>query len=74
MFLLISAFSDENCELYKYYIESEGKPELNTHRDGLSTKSYYFDIPISSQAGKNITCISEPVYDNLKNIIFDICK
>lgn len=73
-FLLISAFSDDNCELYKYYIENSILPELNTHREGLSTKTYCFNIPIYSQTNKVITCISEPVYDNLKKIISDICQ
>jgi len=73
-FLLISAFSDDNCELYKYYIEHSRTEELNTRRAGLFTKTYCFDIPIHSASDKKITCISEPVYDNLKKIIFDICQ
>lgn len=72
-FLLVSAFSDRNCEQYKYYIEKSDKPELNVNRPGLATKTYYFDIPIQSHAGHEITCISEPVYDKLKTIISNIC-
>jgi len=73
-FLLISAFSDDNCELYKYYIENALSPELNTLRAGLSTKTYCFDIPISSQTDKSIICISEPVYDKLKTLISNKCR
>ncbi len=72
-FILISAFSDKNCEQYKYYIEKSVKPELNVNRPGLATKTYHFDVPIQSHAGHEITCISEPVYDNLKTIISNIC-
>lgn len=72
-FILISAFSDENCEQYKYYIEKSDKPELNVIRPGLATKTYHFDVPIQSHAGHEITCISEPVYDKLKTIISNIC-
>jgi|GEM_PF-1904893 len=75
-FIIVSAFSDDNCNVYKYYIE-EGKkvhPEYNCKREEISTIPYWFEFPILNNAEKKLTCIAEPSYEKLKAIILEKCK
>ena len=74
-FYLISAFSDEkSIETQRYFIDESSKENYNTKRKDIFTVPYYFSVPIPSQKGKKIVCISEPEFSNLKAIIAEICQ
>jgi len=75
-FLIVSAFSDDNCNVYKYYIEQGKKdhPNINSKRDEINTIPYWFELPILNNAEKKLTCIAEPSFEKLKAIILDKCK
>jgi len=75
-FIIVSAFSDDNCNVYKYYIEQGKKdhPGYNCNRDEIYTIPYWFEFPIANNAEKKLTCIAEPSYEKLKAIILEKCK
>ena len=70
-YIIISGFSDKNVDAYQHFIGE--KDNYNKMREGFSTLPYHFSIPISTIKGKNLTCIAEPEYDKLKEIITEIC-
>ncbi|WP_036676346.1 hypothetical protein [Pedobacter sp. R20-19] len=74
-FYLISAFSDKTCQRKKYFIDqSPTDGGYNTRRDNLSTIPYNFQVPIPQFANRQLNCISEPNFENLKNLIEVICQ
>jgi len=74
-FMIIGAFSDESCNKYKFYIERDKTKhdKYNENRENLSIIPYWFDIPISN-SNKILTCIAEPSFEKLKDIILEKCK
>jgi len=76
-FVLVGGYSDSNVGEYQYFItnnEDKGGVIYNTTRENLSSKPYYFTVPIPDKEGKQITCIAEPEYNNLQNLILSICQ
>jgi len=74
-FFIVSAYSDDDCSTYKHYIE-KGKIDHNQHnqrRGSYNTIPYWFEFPITKYTDKTLTCIAEPSYNKLKEIIKDIC-
>jgi len=72
-FVLIAAYSDETCESYKYFIDKSTKKSNNILRDGLNTKTFNFDVPLAEFKDLNMTCIAEPVFEELKKEIKNLC-
>lgn len=75
-FILLGAYSDLNVKDYQFFInEYVDKKEsgYNTVRENLNCIPYYFTVPIPDQKGIRITCIAEPEYDKLKNLVLEIC-
>lgn len=73
-FVLIGAYSDSNCEDYKFFIDQKPKVDYNKKRKGLNTTPYDFYVPLPKYPGMNLRCIAEPEYDKLKKIIESICQ
>ncbi|MHB1179578.1 MAG: hypothetical protein ACYCZO_14765, partial [Daejeonella sp.] len=75
-YVLVGGYSDNNVADYQYFItNNENKDGViyNTQRANLSTKPYYFTVPVPDKEGKQITCIAEPEYNNLQNLILSLC-
>lgn len=75
-YVLVGGYSDSNVADYQYFItNNENKDGViyNTQRANLSTKPYYFTVPVPDKEGKQITCIAEPEYNNLQNLILSLC-
>lgn len=76
-FILLGGYSDPNVTEYQYFIdESADKLAIgyNTTRENLQCKPYYFFVPIPDREGKKITCIAEPEYNKLENLVKEICQ
>lgn len=75
-FILLGAYSDSNVKDLQYFINAakeETKKGYNLKRENLITYPYHFKVPIPDIKGKEITCIAEPEYDKLTNLILEIC-
>lgn len=77
-YVLVSGYSDKNVDDYQYFItntynEIKDGVIYNTQRPTLNTKPYYFTVPVPDQQGKQITCIAEPEYNNLQNLVLSLC-
>ena len=66
-YLILAPYSDNSCERYKSNFEE--KSMYNTNRANLATLPYKFNLPIRD---KTITCIAEPSYEKLKNLLQEI--
>ena len=73
-FYLISAFSDETVLRKKHFIDKEeATQDYNVERTGLKTIPYHFQVPIPQYSGMNLTCIAEPDFNRLVDVIKGIC-
>jgi hypothetical protein len=75
-FILLGGYSDSNVKDLQYFINAateETKKGYNLKRENLITYPYYFKVPIPDIKGKEITCIAEPEYDKLTNLILEVC-
>lgn len=76
-FILIGGYSDENVKDYQYFIDEcavNKKNGYNIERLNLKCNPYYFNVPIPDKEGAQITCIAEPEYIKLQNLILQICQ
>ena len=74
-FILLSSFSDSTVKDYQYFIDESpaSNDGYNTSREGINCIPYYFAVPIPDREGRKITCISEPEYTKLQELIVKIC-
>ncbi len=75
-FILLGGYSDNTVIDFQYFInaaEQETQLGYNTPRENLNTNPYFFNVPIPDKDGREITCIAEPEYDKLTQLILQIC-
>jgi hypothetical protein len=76
-FILLGGYSDMNVSEYQYFIDESADKQAsgyNTTRENLQCKPYYFFVPIPDREGRKITCVAEPEYDKLQNLVKEICQ
>lgn len=74
-FLLISCFSDVNVTDFQYFIDSSSsESDYNKVRENLNCLPYKFTVPIPDKKGMSITCISEPNFEKLEQLLRSICQ
>ncbi|WP_316801440.1 hypothetical protein [Pedobacter frigidisoli] len=73
-FLIVGAYSNTTVEDLRVYIDNshKGMKRYNSDNPDLAVRPYLFNVPIENSS-KQISCIAEPNYTNLKNIIKKIC-
>ncbi|KAF9659992.1 hypothetical protein HBA12_07085 [Tenacibaculum mesophilum] len=73
-FILLAGYSDDTVKDFQFFINSEQDQEnYNTTREGLNSVPYKFKVPIPDKKAKEITCIAEPQYDNLTQLLLQVC-
>ncbi|MBO9674843.1 MAG: hypothetical protein J7577_15455 [Sphingobacteriaceae bacterium] len=74
-FILLGSFSDSTVKDYQYFInESPFKKDgYNIPRNGINCIPYHFSVPIPDLEGRKITCIAEPEFEKLQNLVLQIC-
>lgn len=75
-YILVAGYSDSSVSDYQYFINNNQNLNgvfYNTSRAALNSKPYYFNVPVPDKEGKQITCIAEPEYNNLENLVKTLC-